>query len=142
MLIHRMGDKAVRRNRAAWALEQVRLFPIDETLANYPHTLSGGQRQRVTIARSLVNQPAIREIAAAAAVETSEGNPSAMKTILTALGLKEDATEADACASIAALTQAAACLVATCLIACHMDESRLLRRANDGLSSIETNWEQ
>jgi len=55
----------------------------------------------------LVNQPAIREIAAAAAVETSEGNPSAMKTILTALGLKEDATEADACASIAALTQAA-----------------------------------
>ena len=57
MIIHRMGDKAVRRNRAAWALEQVRLFPIDETLANYPHTLSGGQRQRVGIARALMLQP-------------------------------------------------------------------------------------
>lgn len=55
----------------------------------------------------LVNQPAIREIAAAASVDLNPGNTAPMKTILTALGLKEDATEADACASIAALTQAA-----------------------------------
>lgn len=55
----------------------------------------------------LVNQPAIREIAAAASVDLNPGNTAPMKTILTALGLKEDATEADACASIAALTAAA-----------------------------------
>ncbi len=55
----------------------------------------------------LVNQPAIREIAAAAAIDLNPGTPQNMKTILTALGLKETATEADACASIAALTQAA-----------------------------------
>ena len=57
MRIHRLGDRAVRNERANWALEQVRLFPIEETLANYPHTLSGGQRQRVGIARALMLQP-------------------------------------------------------------------------------------
>ena len=57
MLIHRLGDRTARKERASWALEQVRLFPIEETLANYPHTLSGGQRQRVGIARALMLQP-------------------------------------------------------------------------------------
>lgn len=52
----------------------------------------------------LVNQPAIREIAAAASVDLNPGNLQPMKTILAALGLKEDATEAEACASIAALS--------------------------------------
>lgn len=59
----------------------------------------------------LVNQPAIREIAAAASVDLNpsetQGNTAPMKTVLKALGLKEDTTEAEACASIAALTQAA-----------------------------------
>lgn len=60
----------------------------------------------------LVNQPAIREIAAAASVDLNsesetQGNTAPMKTVLKALGLKEDATEAEACASIAALTAAA-----------------------------------
>lgn len=51
----------------------------------------------------LVNQPAIRELAAAASSDFKPGNPESMKTILTALGLKDDATEADACAAITAL---------------------------------------
>lgn len=65
----------------------------------------------------LVNQPAIREIAAAASIDLNpdsetpdsktQGNTAPMKTVLKALGLKEDATEAEACASIAALTAAA-----------------------------------
>ena len=55
----------------------------------------------------LVNQPAIRELAAAASASHQPGNIASMKTILTALGLKDDATEVEACASIAALTQAA-----------------------------------
>lgn len=56
----------------------------------------------------LVNQPAIREIAAAASIDLNPGNPEPMKKILAALGLKDDATEDAACASVAALTQAAA----------------------------------
>jgi ABC-type lipoprotein export system ATPase subunit len=44
------------RKRALEALERVNLV---ERANNWPGQLSGGQRQRVTIARSLVNEPAI-----------------------------------------------------------------------------------
>ena len=44
------------RERALWALETVRLR---ESQTQKPAELSGGQRQRVTIARALVNNPAI-----------------------------------------------------------------------------------
>jgi len=57
LLIHKLGDKAARRQRVQWSLEQVRLLPAEEIQAKYPHTLSGGQRQRVGIARALMLQP-------------------------------------------------------------------------------------
>ncbi len=55
MLIHGMGTKAERANRARELLEAVEL-PADYAL-RYPHELSGGQRQRVSLARALVTGP-------------------------------------------------------------------------------------
>lgn len=42
------------RERAEWALEQVRL---QDRAEEWPSVLSGGQRQRVALARALVSQP-------------------------------------------------------------------------------------
>jgi len=50
-------DKKAKR-RAAEGLEMVALDPA-QFLQRYPRELSGGQQQRVTVARSLVNEPAI-----------------------------------------------------------------------------------
>jgi oligopeptide/dipeptide ABC transporter ATP-binding protein len=58
LVIHRIGDEAERRTRVEEALRAVRLTPVDEIAARYPHMLSGGQRQRAGIARALVLRPA------------------------------------------------------------------------------------
>lgn len=52
---------------------------------------------------ALVNQPALRELGAAASASLNPGNPESMKTLLPALGLKDDAVEADALAAITKL---------------------------------------
>lgn len=57
MAIHRIGDRAQRRDAAVAALEAVRLTPTEDYLDRYPHELSGGQRQRVAFARALVTKP-------------------------------------------------------------------------------------
>jgi peptide/nickel transport system ATP-binding protein len=55
LVIHRIGDRDERRERAAAALTAVHLH--SSHLTRYPHQLSGGERQRVAFARALVTRP-------------------------------------------------------------------------------------
>lgn len=55
LLIHRIGDRASRAERAAEATAAVGLDR--RHLHRYPHELSGGERQRVAFARALVSGP-------------------------------------------------------------------------------------
>ena len=49
--------KMPRAERAARALEALKLVRIEQLSSRYPHQLSGGEQQRVALARALVGQP-------------------------------------------------------------------------------------
>jgi ABC-type lipoprotein export system ATPase subunit len=55
LLVARVDGRSARRR----ALEALELVGIADRASHVPDELSGGERQRVTIARSLVNDPAI-----------------------------------------------------------------------------------
>jgi putative ABC transport system ATP-binding protein len=55
LLVARTSGKEARRR----ALEALALVGLEDRASHVPDALSGGERQRVTIARSLVNDPAI-----------------------------------------------------------------------------------
>jgi peptide/nickel transport system ATP-binding protein len=57
MIINRITDPNERMNRIRKAMEEVKLFPIEDFLLKYPHQLSGGQQQRMIIARSMLLEP-------------------------------------------------------------------------------------
>ena len=53
--IHKIGDKATRKEKVADLLQKVGLDP--SFMYRYPHEFSGGQRQRIGIARALALNP-------------------------------------------------------------------------------------
>ena len=57
LVINKVRSKPERERRIREALEEVKLSPVEDFLAKFPHMLSGGQQQRVVIARATVLQP-------------------------------------------------------------------------------------
>ncbi len=57
LVVHKIGDRRLRREKVILTLETVGLTPGTEYYNRYPHQLSGGQRQRVAIARAIIPDP-------------------------------------------------------------------------------------
>jgi len=57
MIINNVNSKKERQRRIHKALEEVKVFPVDDFLPKFPHMLSGGQQQRIVIARSMLLEP-------------------------------------------------------------------------------------
>ena len=57
MVIHKVGDRQSRLDRAYELLDAVKL--PRSVVNRFPHELSGGQRQRISIARALTMDPAV-----------------------------------------------------------------------------------
>jgi peptide/nickel transport system ATP-binding protein len=55
--VNQVRGKAHREQRIREALEEVKLSPVGDHLAKFPHMLSGGQQQRLVIARAMIMRP-------------------------------------------------------------------------------------
>ena len=57
LIVGGIKSKEERQQRIQKAMEEVKLFPVEDFLGKYPHMLSGGQQQRVVIARAMIMGP-------------------------------------------------------------------------------------
>jgi peptide/nickel transport system ATP-binding protein len=57
MIINGIHSHEARMERIIRALEEVKVFPVNDFLPKYPHMLSGGQQQRIVIARAMLLDP-------------------------------------------------------------------------------------
>ena len=57
LIISGMKDKETRLERIHKVMSEVKMHPVDDFLAKFPHTLSGGQQQRIVIARAMLREP-------------------------------------------------------------------------------------
>jgi peptide/nickel transport system ATP-binding protein len=57
MIINGVKSKEAREQRLRSVMEEVKMMPIEDFVAKFPHMLSGGQQQRVVIARSMMLDP-------------------------------------------------------------------------------------
>jgi peptide/nickel transport system ATP-binding protein len=57
MIINGVKSKEAREQRLRSVMEEVKMMPIEDFVAKFPHMLSGGQQQRVVIARSMMLEP-------------------------------------------------------------------------------------
>jgi peptide/nickel transport system ATP-binding protein len=57
MVINGIKDRDKQRERIQRAMEEVKMTPVEDFLAKFPHMLSGGQQQRVVIARAMILDP-------------------------------------------------------------------------------------
>jgi peptide/nickel transport system ATP-binding protein len=57
LVINGIRDRAEREQRIKSVMEEVKMTPIQDFVAKFPHMLSGGQQQRIVIARSMILEP-------------------------------------------------------------------------------------
>jgi peptide/nickel transport system ATP-binding protein len=57
MVINGIQEYSKRIQRITRALEEVKVFPVNDFLPKFPHMLSGGQQQRIVIARAMLLDP-------------------------------------------------------------------------------------
>jgi peptide/nickel transport system ATP-binding protein len=57
LIVGGVKSREERLQRTRNAMEEVKMFPMEDFLGKYPHMLSGGQQQRVVIARAMIMGP-------------------------------------------------------------------------------------
>jgi peptide/nickel transport system ATP-binding protein len=57
LIVNGIRDRAEREERVRTVMTEVKMTPVDDFLAKFPHMLSGGQQQRIVIARSMILDP-------------------------------------------------------------------------------------